>query len=201
MAGKNKIPLILFLVPLFVFMASGNEEHSSNFVGFLGKAINFIVLFGGLAYFLSKPVRNFLEKRSQDIDRSLKEAENSKREAESRLQEAKARLAGLEDEIAKIKKEGEMEGRREKDRTIQIAHQEAERINYFAKKEIEVIVRTGIQELKEYAAELATALAEERIKKRMSRKDQYILINKSIGRFGKLYEKSDSDKEIHSRIS
>jgi len=198
---RDKTLLILLLLPFFVFMVSADEEHSSKFMDFFGKAINFIILFGGLAYFLFKPIRNFLEKRSRDIERGLREVEDSKREAELKLQEAKVRLATLGDEIEKLKKEAGIEGRKEKERVIQLAQQEVERIKYFAKQEIEMLIRGGIQDLKEYTAELATELAEERIKKRMSPEDQYLLIDKSIVKLDKLYEKSNSRKKIYSRVS
>jgi len=197
----RRVLIILLLLPFFVFMSSAEEEHSSNFMDFLGKTINFIILFGGLTYILFKPIRNFLEKRSQDIENSLKETEESKREAGQKLKEVKARLSGLENEIAKIKKEAELEGRREKERIIHLAQQEAERIKYFAKQEIEMLIHAGIQDLKVYTAELATTLAEKRIRKKMTSEDQSFLINKSIERLDKLYERSNSDKEIHSRVS
>lgn len=184
-----KILLILLLLPFFISMVSADEEHSSNFRDFIGKTINFIILFGGLAYFLFKPIRNFLQKRSEDIKQGLKDAEDAKREAELKLREAKARLATLEDEIEKLKKDAEIEGHKEKERIIQLAQQEAERIKYFAKQEIEMLMRAGIQDLKQYTAELASALAEERIKKKMSREDQSFLIDKSIEKLDELYEK------------
>ena len=197
----RKILLILLLLPLFISMASADEEHSSNFKGFIGKTINFIVLFGGLAYFLFKPIRNFLQKRSEEIEQGLKDAEDAQKEAELKLREAKARLATLEDEIEKLEKEAEIEGSKEKERVIQLAQQEAERIKYFAKQEIEMLMRAGIQDLKQYTAELASALAEERIKKKMSPKDQSFLIDKSIEKLDELYEKSNSRKKVHSRVS
>ncbi len=198
----RRIFLILLLLPLFISMVSADEEHSSNLRDFIGKTINFIVLFGGLAYFLFKPIRNFLQKRSQEIEQGLKDAEDAQREAEQRLQEAKARLATLEDEIEKLKKEAEIEGRKEKERIVQLAQEEAERIKYFAKQEIEMLMRAGVQEdLKEYTAEMASALAEERIKKKMSPGDQSFLIDKCIEKLDELYEKSNSDKKIHSRAS
>ncbi len=77
---KKHIIIILCLLPAFVFMA---EEHSSsNFLPFLGKSLNFIILFGGLSYLLSKPLQNFLKKRSLEIKQSLEEAENRRQEAE-----------------------------------------------------------------------------------------------------------------------
>lgn len=201
MSVRKKILVVLLLLPFFVSMDSAGGENSSNFMDFLGKTINFIVLFGALAYILFKPIRNFLERRSHDIERSLQEAEDSRKEAEQKLQEVKARLASMDDEIAKIKKEAEIEGRKEKERTIQLTQREAERIKYFAKQEIETLTQAGIQNLKEYTAELATALAEERIKKKISPEGQFLLIDKSIERLDELYEKSNSRKKIHSRAS
>lgn len=195
---RKKILLILLLLPFLVFMAFEEEEHSSGLVDFLGKTVNFILLFGGLTYLLYKPIRHFLEKRGQDIQSSMKEAENSRAEAERKLKEIEARLAGLQEEMERIKEEGEEEGRRAKERTLQLAQQEAERIKHFATQEIDSIIRSGIRELKEYTAELATALAEEQIKKKMSPEVQVEIIDKSIERLDKLYEKSDSDQEIHS---
>ena len=198
---RRKIFLILLLLPFFISMVSADEEHSSNFRGFIGKTINFIVLFGGLTYLLFKPIRNFLQKRSQEIEQGLKKAEDAQKEAELKLQEAKARLTTLENEIKKLKKEAEIEGRKEKERVIQLAQQEAERIKYFAKQEIEMLMRAGIQDLKEYTAGLASALAEEKIRKKMSPKDQSFFIDKSIEKLDELYEKSNSRKKIHSRVS
>jgi len=195
---RKKILLMLLVLPFLVFMASEEEDHSSGLVDFLGKTVNFILLFGGLTYLLYKPIRNFLEKRGQDIQSSLKEAEDSRAEAEKRLKEIEARLAGLQEEMERIKQEGEAEGRRGKERTLQLAQQEAERIKHFTSQEIDSIIRSGIRELKEYTAELATALAEEQIKRRLSPEVQAELIDKSIERLDKLYEKSDSGQEIHS---
>lgn len=149
---------------------------------------------------LYKPVRNFLEKRSQNIQLSLQEAEDSKKEAELKLQEAKTRLAGLKGEITKIKKESELKGQTEKERIVELMQKEGNKIKYFAKQEIEMLINTGIQELKEYTAELATALAEEKIRRRMSLKDQSLFIDKSCERLDNLYEKSNSGKEIHARV-
>ena len=201
MTERRKILVVLFLLPFFIFMVSAEEEHKSGFIDFLGKAINFIVLFGGLAYLLRKPLRSFLEKRSQDIQRTLKETEASRKEAEQKLQEAKAHLAGLEEEIEKMRKEAGVEGQKERERTLQLAQKEAEKIRYFAGQEIEMLTRAGIQELKEFTAELAASLAEERIRKKMTLEDHSQLIDKSIERLSELYEESNSDKKIHPRAS
>ena len=201
MTERQKILVVLFLLPFFICMASAEEEHKSGFIDFLGKVINFIVLFGGLAYLLRKPLGSFLEKRSQDIQSTLKETEASRKEAEQKLKEVKAHLAGLGEEIEKMRKEADIEGQKERERTFQLAQREAEKIKYFTGQEIEMLTRAGIQELKEFTAELAASLAEERIRKKMTLEDHTQLIDKSIERLTKLYEESNSDKKIHSRAS
>ena len=166
---------------------------------FLWKTANFIILFGGLTYLLYKPIRSFLEKRARDIQLSLKEAADSRKDAEQKLKEIETRLAGLEKEIEKMRKEAEKEGRKEKEETLQLAQRETEKIKYFAKQEIDAIIRSRIRELREYSAALATTLAEERIKRKMSPELQSQLINRSIERLDKLDEKPNSGQKIHSR--
>lgn len=193
---RKKILFILLVLPFFVFMSTEEVDHASGFTDFLGKTVNFVILFGGLTYLLYKPIRHFLEKRGQDIKLSLREAEESKKEAERKLKEIESRLSGLEKEIDKIMKEAEREGRKERDKTLQLAQKETERIKYFAQQEIDAVIRAGIRGLREYTAVLATALAEERIKKKLSPEFQSLMIDRSIERLGELDEKSDSGQKV-----
>jgi F0F1-type ATP synthase membrane subunit b/b' len=105
----------------------------------------------------------------------------------------------LEKEIKKIMKEAENEGRKERDMTLHLAQQETERIKHYAKQEIDAIIGAGIRGLREYTAVLATALAEERIKKKMTPEFQSLMIDRSIERLSELDEKSDSGQKVQSR--
>lgn len=202
MRENKKILVILLLLPLLVFISSAEKDQASkNVLDFLGKTINFLVLFGGLAYLLFKPIQNFLGKRAENIRRSLQEAEDSRRKAENKLGEARTRLAGLERELEKIRERAESEGQGLREKIVQLAGQEAERIKSFARQEIEMLSQAETQHLKEYTAELAAALAAEMVKKKLSPKDQSQLIDKSIERLARLYEESDSDQKIHPRIN
>lgn len=189
MRNKKQIFLVFFLLPLFIFMVSEEEHSSSNFLQFIGKSINFILLFGALAYFLSKPLRNFLERRSSEIRHSLKEAENSRKEAEMKLTEVKAQLDGLEKRMTQMTKNAEIEGRKEKERILIEAKKEAERMKRLTRQEIEILIESGIRELKQYTVEIAAVLAQERIKKRLTDEDHLQLIDKSIERLSILDEK------------
>lgn len=200
MKGK-KILILLCLVPFSFQTAAAEEEHTSSSLEFLGKSVNFVLLFGVLTYILYKPLRSFLEARAKKIESTLKETESSRKEAEKKLAEIKERLSRLEEEIARIKEEGKVEGHKEKERIIEEARQEAKRLRRFAEEEIAILTRAGILELKEHAAELATALARERIQGRMTLEMASERIDKSIEKIERLYESSDISQEVHPRVS
>ncbi len=61
-----------------------------------------------------------------------------------------------------------------------------------AEQEIDLQLKAGMQELKEYTAELAATLAEARIKDKITAGEQSALIDKSIDKLAELYEKRTS---------
>jgi F-type H+-transporting ATPase subunit b len=166
---------------------------------FLGKVINFVVLFGGLIYLLRSPLRNYLEGRTKFLHHALRDAEDSREEAEKKQREIEIRLKTLGREIGHIRKEAESEGQAVQERILQEAKAEADRLKRLSRQEIELITEAGIREIKQYAAELAVALAQERIQKKINKDTQSLLINQSIERLERIYEKSSPDQEIHSR--
>lgn len=192
MIKKKQIILILVAIPFFLFMLSPEEgSQSSHYAEFIGKMINFIVLFGGLAYLLRKPAIDFLQKRGQEIAKSLKEEADSRQESEKKLQKAKIRLEKIAKEIEALKVEAEKEGQNRKKEIIHTAKQEAARMKKLAKQQIDMLTKASIKELKEYVAELITASAEGRIQKRITQRKHTFLIDKSIEQIEKLYEKSN----------
>jgi F0F1-type ATP synthase membrane subunit b/b' len=74
---------------------------------FLGKVVNALVLFGGLAFVLRKPLKAMLMKRTVDIGESIRLAETGLTEAEAKAAESRNGLAGLEGEVRGLKAEAE----------------------------------------------------------------------------------------------
>lgn len=190
MSGKNRILLVLALLPFFLFLAPGEAEKASGSADFAGKVVNFLLLFGGLGFFLYKPVRAFLMKKTSEIKRSLEEAESSRKEAENRHEETMRRLEGLSGEIARMKAEAEAQGNREKARIAKQAEEEASRVMRIVRQEIDAYTQTGIREVRTFVAEKATSLARERIRKKLVPESHSLLVDKSIERLSKLNEKS-----------
>jgi len=172
-------------------MSPENTGHSSNSGEFLGKVVNFAVLFGGLFLLLRKPIKNYLNERSKKVDLSIKEAAEARKGSEKQLRGALGRLEEISEEVKRIKEEAESEGEKQKERIIESARQEAQRLKELTKQEIDSLYASGIKELRVYAAEITTKAAADRIKQRMTPELQSAIIDNSIERLDELHENTD----------
>ncbi len=186
-------PLFALLVAVPLVLAGATEEasHSSAAMDFLGKVVNFVILFGGLTFVVRKPIKALLTKRTGDVAESIRRAETGRSEAESRAESSRAKLAGLGDEVGALKTAAEEDGRRETGRIARAARDEAERLKKLTRQELDEQVRLGVRELKSYAAARATDLARERIRARLTPETQAALIEQSIDRLSRLHEEPD----------
>jgi len=180
--------VLLSVLPFFLFMSSGGENHASGSLDFIGKVVNFVVLFGGLSFLLYKPAKKFLTNRSLSIGRSISQAEDSRVEAEAKLKDGERRLAELSREVSGMKKAASEAGLKEKERILKEAQAEMEKLQQSTRLEIEMLSKAGIKELKEHALTLASIEALDRIRKRLTDRDQAELIDKSIDQLESLYE-------------
>jgi F-type H+-transporting ATPase subunit b len=192
MSARKSAAVVLAVLPLLVFMSAEEAAKTSATMDFIGMAINFLVLFGGLAFVLRKPVAAMLAKRSADVRETLRLADASNSEAEAKRAESTARLSGLEEEIRLMMGTAQTVARREEERIAALAAEEAQRLRRFTEQAIEQQVRSSLRELRTHAAEEATSLARERIRNRLTPEDQAALIDKSIERLSRLHEEPDA---------
>ena len=189
MRPRRSVAVVLALVPWLLFMAADEGGKTSATMDFLGKAVNFLILFGGLAFVLRKPLAAMLAKRTADVRETLDRAGSSRTAAEASREDSARRLSELGAEIGRMMGTAETVARREKDRIAAQAEEEARRLRRFTEQAIEQQVRSGVRELKARAAEAATAMARERIRKKLTAADQAALIDKSIDRLSGLHER------------
>jgi len=189
---KKTFWILLLAFPLFLCMSPENADHGSNSLDFVGKSINFIVLFGGLFFILRKPIKNYLEEKRRKEDLSIKEAMEARNKSEKKLNSALKSLDKLSEKVRKIKEEAEKNGEEQKEKIIESARQEAENLKEMSKQEIDAIYASGIKELRSYAADVTIKEASKRIKQKMTPKLRSVIIDKSIERLDKLHENSDS---------
>jgi len=189
---------ILFVLPALLAAAEGQAGSSAG-KDFLGKVVNFAILFGGLVYILRKPIAQFLSQRTESVRLALKAAEEAGREAESKLRSIEERVQSLQAEVEDMKKKAEAEGLAEKERIMQAARLEAAKLKNFAQQEVEARVRTSIRELKAYAADKAFDLARERVQARLDTNAHARLNDRAIDRLTEVHEKTDSGAPLRPR--
>ena len=156
-------------------------------------ALGIVILFGGLGFLLAKPLRKLLTEMGLSVAETIKGTEKARKDAEGKLQALQERMLTLEQEVRKIRSDGEEAGRREKERTLDLARQESERIKSLAAQEIQALAQAARAEVRERAAEAAVSLARANIERRLTPEFHSRLIDESIRSLETLYE------EPHSR--
>jgi len=130
----------------------------------LGVLLDFAVLALVLIYLLKKTLPGVFRGRTANIRRGIEEAAKASAEANQRLAQVEARLARLDEEIGAIRAAAEKEIAEEEQRIHVAAEQDRKRIVQAAAGEIEAAVKLARSDLKTFAADLAVALAERRIR-------------------------------------
>ncbi len=133
----------------------------------LFKIINFAVFVGILYHFLKKPAKLFWRNRRGAIADALSAAEEAYNKALSSKALIEKRLKGIEGEIEKLRGQFLKEGRYKKGLSIEGAKASADKMVRDAKMVIEYESKKASVQLKEFAAEKAVRLAEERLAKEL----------------------------------
>jgi F-type H+-transporting ATPase subunit b len=192
MLDAKKIWICFLAIPFLLFMSPEDPGHNAHSMDFLGKVINFVVLFGGLFLILRSPIKKYFNERRKEVNRSIEEAAENRMESENKLGKAQSKLDSLSKEVKKIKDQANSEGRKQKEKILASANQEVKRLKDLNRQEIDLIYDSGKKELRAYAGEMAIKTASKRIKQRMTPKLHSDIIDKSIERLEKLHERPDS---------
>jgi len=182
--------------------AMGSEEaagESGSSMDFIGKIVNFVILFGGLAFVLRKPLGKFLAQRTEAVRLGLEAASGSRSGAQAKLREVEERAGRLQSEIDEIRAKARAAGEAEKEKILAAARQEAARLKDFSRQEVDALVRADVRQLREYAADKAIALALERVRASLTAEAQSRLIDAAIDRLSKIHEKRDTGPTLRPR--
>jgi F-type H+-transporting ATPase subunit b len=178
----------LLLIPIFAIAtliaqepaehkAGEPAEHSSGEVSPIWKWANFAILAVGLGYGMAKILPPLFASRSTEIRKGISEAQQMKLDAEKRSAEMDARLNSLGADIEKFRTQSAAEMQQEGDRISRETAAQIKKIEQQATVEIESVGKTTRRQLKEYAAELALGLAEERLRARIDGATESALVD------------------------
>jgi F-type H+-transporting ATPase subunit b len=154
----------------------GDGGHGESALAVVWKWGNFLILFGGLGWYLRKPLKDFLESRTRSIQEGLANGRLAKEMAANQLSEIESRLAHVDEEIRALKTQALSEAEEERSRILESAKVEARKILELAQREIDGIKKSARLELKSHIAELAVRLAEERLQKSVGSEENRRLV-------------------------
>ncbi len=173
--------LITVYLSLFTGMAfaAGGAEHGE-WKDLIWPGINFAILVFILVKFGRKPIKEFLKKRTELIEKSLKEAGEAKELAREALVEVKERLKNTDREIEGIVNAAKRAGEKEKEALIA----EGEKLKIKILEQTEANIAFELQKakkaIKSEAALAALELAEKQIKEQLGKEGQLSLIDEYI---------------------
>lgn len=109
-----------------------------DWISILCTVINLLILFVLMKLFLFKPVNKIIEKRQEEADQQIKEANDAKEEAVRLQTEYENTMQGIEEERNQKMAETYKEATAEYDRIVNEAHSEAESLITEAKADAEI---------------------------------------------------------------
>ncbi len=181
--------LAIVALPVVAMAAGGEHQVDSGVIlkDFIWRCINFAVMVGLIVYFVSKPIRNALQNRRAEIEKSLADAVAARDAAETKASEYQEKLAKASAEIetiyAAIRREGELE----RDKILASAKEMAAKIEQEADAKAAGAVARARLELRAEAARLAVELAEELLAKNVTAADQKRLVDEYMQKVGELH--------------
>ncbi|MEE9279999.1 MAG: ATP synthase F0 subunit B [Myxococcota bacterium] len=157
-------------------------EHGPSYFHLALQVFNVAVLGYVLYRFAGKPISEALRDRSDGIRAQIAASETRLREAEAELAELRRRLAAFDEECAALVNRVAVQAQAERERTLERARQSAERIREEARRVADNEIVRARQVLRDEAAELATSIAAELLRERITRADDERLLADFVDR-------------------
>ncbi|HEU0119554.1 MAG TPA: ATP synthase F0 subunit B [Bryobacteraceae bacterium] len=146
----------------------GEHGGGTKEVSIWWKWANFAILAAGLGYLISKNAPGFFASRNEEIRKGLDEGARLQREANERTAAMEARLRNLQGEIDGMKTKAKSEIAAEGDRIQAETAAQVAKIQAHATSEIAAAAKNERAILKNFAADLALAMAEEKLRGRLT---------------------------------
>lgn len=145
---------------------------------------NMLVLF----YFLKKklfvPVREFMDKRTKEIESSIRQAELKNQEADKRLEEYSTKIAQAQSEGREIVEKARTNAQIRADEIVEQAKDESAKLKERALKDIELEKDKALRDLKGEVADMAILATERLISRSLDAQSSKNLIDEVIDEIG-----------------
>lgn len=175
---------ILLVAVGFAFAAEAEGGHgaASLWKGFGLKTFNFVVLVALLWWLLAGKIKDFFSGRRVEIKETLEKAVERKSEAEKKYREYSEKLDKASLEIDGIFEMIKAQGITEKQKIIEDAERTAKKMKEDAGARIEQEMKKATEQLKAQAVELSVQMAEEILKRSITKDDHKAMVEDYINK-------------------
>ncbi len=181
--GLSLFTFHLLLLTAVAFAGEGGEAHQSVLKAYLWPVVNFLILVVLLVYMMKRmDIKGYFKKRTELIEKSLKEAREAKELAQKALAEVEERLKIKDKEIEEIVASARFSGEKEKARLTEEGDKLKEKILEQARTNIDYEVKKAKEAIKEEAVSIALELAEKKLKGKLTKEEQLKLLEESIAK-------------------
>lgn len=167
-----------------VWASGGGDGHAGHHNAWhdidTWKVVNFVLLVIGCFFVARKPVAQFFSSRTKGIEEELTSLEQKKADAEKKLAEYETRFRNLEQESEKIVEDYIKQGEDAKQRILEEAEAQAEKLEDMAKRNIEQEFKSAQAALKQDVVDRAMEQAQALIKKSITTQDQNRLVDEYL---------------------
>jgi F-type H+-transporting ATPase subunit b len=161
--------LIFFFIALPAIAAEGAEpDPADSTTGLIFRWLNFLIVFGGIAYLLAKHGGAFFRSNAKEISASIVEATAVKEEADRELRVVEAKIVHLDQDVAAVREEARRNWEAEAERLYTSGLAEIEKFNQAARGELAASERAAQQQVREIAASLAVERAAALVSSKMN---------------------------------
>lgn len=142
---------------------------------------NMLIFIGIIVYFGRAAIREHFETRRADLVANLDAAKVLREEAEAKLAEYQTRLDTLEDERKQLLDEYHAQGEAEKEKIIEDAKKQVEKLRNDAEVIIEGETRRAIARLEQQAVDLAVNMASDKLRDAIDDKVDAAIVDRFVG--------------------
>jgi len=178
--------LIFFFTVLPALAEEGAQpDPADSPTGLIFRWLNFLIVFGGIAYLIAKNGGSFFRGNAKAIAASIVEATAAKAEADRELREVETKIERLDRDVAEMREEARRNWAAESERLRASGQAEIEKIVHAAQEELAATERAAQQQVREMAASMAVERAATLVNSRMNAEVRARMFQSFLGELGR----------------
>lgn len=179
---KNYSSLIALTILLLSTPAYAAGGHAGFDWGhFAATCLNFAIFVGALVYFAGPGLKALFDGKREKLLADLDEAKHLRQAAEAKFNEYTARLDALDSERRQLLDEYHSQGEAEKNRMIEDAKRQVEKLRVDAELVIQQELRKAVRAIEEQAVDMALEMAEKRVQEKLDPSTHNALVDGFVG--------------------